>query len=153
MNYGRNAQFARTQGWDMHWGVNSPGDDLAKVQRDNQKFLVVPNIAATAYLPYGPGITAMAGVFGPALGYEISRNIRAARNPFASKPYAFVREPSVPVSQLRRIFGMRHRHEPQGDGHCPANPFPLFISPHTSSPSKHRSWAGGFGPPYIRSPC
>ncbi|WPN49700.1 outer membrane beta-barrel protein [Pseudomonas sp. P8_241] len=95
-NYGRNAQFARTQGWDMHWDVNSPGDDdLAKAQRDKQKFLAVPNIAATAYLPYGPGITAMAGVFGPALGYEIPPNIRAARNPFGSKSYAFVSEPGT----------------------------------------------------------
>jgi hypothetical protein len=95
-NYGRNAQFARTQGWDMHWDVNSPGDDdLAKAQRDKQKFLAVPNIAATAYLPYGPGITAMAGVFGPARGYEIPPNIRAARNPFGSKSYAFVSEPGT----------------------------------------------------------
>lgn len=96
MNYGRNAQFARTTGWDMHWDVNSPGDDnLAKAQRDKQKFLAIPNIAATAYLPYGPGITAMAGVFGPAMGYEIPPNIRAARNPFASKSYAFVSEPGT----------------------------------------------------------
>ncbi|WP_053160792.1 outer membrane beta-barrel protein [Pseudomonas sp. P1.8] len=95
-NYGRNAQFARTQGWDMHWDVNSPGDDdLAKAQRDKQNFLAVPNIAATAYLPYGPGITAMAGVFGPARGYEIPPNIRAARNPFGSKSYAFVSEPGT----------------------------------------------------------
>ncbi|MBK5344701.1 outer membrane beta-barrel protein [Pseudomonas sp. TH49] len=96
INYGRNAQFARTYGWDMHWDVNSPGDDdPAKAKRDKQKFLAVPNIAATAYLPYGPGITAMAGVFGPALGYEIPPNIRAARNPFASKTYAFVSEPGT----------------------------------------------------------
>jgi len=96
MNYGRNAQFARTTGWDMHWDVNAPGDNnLAKAQRDKQKFLAIPNIAATAYLPYGPGITAMAGVFGPALGYEIPPNIRAARNPFASKSYAFVSEPGT----------------------------------------------------------
>ncbi|EJM18393.1 Protein of unknown function (DUF1597) [Pseudomonas sp. GM21] len=96
MNYGRNAQFARTYGWDMHWDVNSPGDDdPAKAQRDKQKFLAIPNIAATAYLPYGPGITAMAGVFGPALGYEIPPNIRAARNAFASKTYAFVSEPGT----------------------------------------------------------
>jgi hypothetical protein len=37
----------------------------------------------------------MAGVFGPALGYEIPPNIRAARNPFASKTYAFVSEPGT----------------------------------------------------------
>ena len=101
MNYGRNAQFARTQGWDMHWDVNSPGDDdLAKAQRDKQKFLAIPNIAATAYLPYGPGVTAMAGVFGPAIGYEIPPNIRAARNPFASKTYAFVSEPGTVAGVL-----------------------------------------------------
>ena len=37
----------------------------------------------------------MAGVFGPALGYEIPPNIRQARNPFASKTYAFVSEPGT----------------------------------------------------------
>ncbi|RUT42326.1 hypothetical protein WG29040_01690 [Pseudomonas sp. PAMC 29040] len=96
MLYGRNAQFARTLGWDAHWDVNSPGDDdLAKAQRDKQKFLALPNLAATAYLPYGPGITAMAGLFGPALGYEIPPNLREARNQFASKTYAFVSEPGT----------------------------------------------------------
>ncbi|EJM23667.1 Protein of unknown function (DUF1597) [Pseudomonas sp. GM21] len=100
-NYGRNAQFARTYGWDMHWDVNSPGDDnLEKAKRDKQKFLAVPNIAATAYVPYGPGVTAMAGIFGPAIGYEIPPNIRAARNPFASKTYAFVSEPGTVAGVL-----------------------------------------------------
>ncbi len=89
-NYGRNAQNARTYGWDMHWGINSPGDnDADKARRDKQNFLAVPNIAATAYLPYAGGMTAIAGIFGPALGYEIPPNIRAARNPFASRAYAF----------------------------------------------------------------
>jgi len=33
--YGRNAQNARTYGWDMHWGVNSPDDDDPdKARRD-----------------------------------------------------------------------------------------------------------------------
>ncbi|HCS42772.1 MAG TPA: hypothetical protein DIW52_08095 [Pseudomonas sp.] len=96
MLYGRNAQFARTQGWDMHWDVNSPGDDdLAKAQRGKQKFLALPNLAATAYLPYGTGVTAMAGIFGPAMGYEIPPNLRAARNQFASKTYAFLSEPGT----------------------------------------------------------
>lgn len=86
--YGRNAQFARTHGWDMAWGINE--QDAAKAQRDEDQFLAVPNLAATAYLPYGPGFTVMAGVFGPAFGYEIPPNIRLARNPFASRTYAFV---------------------------------------------------------------
>ncbi|MDR0212322.1 MAG: porin [Pseudomonas putida] len=88
--YGRNAQNARTYGWDMHWGINSPGDDDPdKARRDKQNFLAVPNIAATAYLPYAGGMTMIAGIFGPALGYEIPPNVRAARNPFASRSYAF----------------------------------------------------------------
>ena len=89
--YGRNAQFSRAFGWDMHWGVNSPGDDdTEKARRDRQNFVSTPNLAATAYLPYGPGFTLMAGIFGPAFGYEIPPNIRLARNPFASRTYAFV---------------------------------------------------------------
>lgn len=94
--YGRNAQFARTFGWDMHWGANSPGDDDPdKARRDKEKFVATPNLFASVYLPYGPGISLMAGIFGPAVGYEIPPNIREARNPFASKTYAFVSEPST----------------------------------------------------------
>lgn len=89
--YGRNAQQARTYGWDMHWGINAPGDDDPdKARRDKQNFLAVPNMAATAYLPYAGGFTAMAGIFGSGLGYEIPPNVRAARNPFASRSYAFM---------------------------------------------------------------
>lgn len=96
--YGRNAQQARTYGWDMHWGINSPGDnDADKARRDKQNFLAVPNIAATAYLPYAGGFTAIAGIFGSGLGYEIPPNVRAARNPFASRSYAFMTQ-SGPVS-------------------------------------------------------
>jgi hypothetical protein len=91
--YGRNAQQARTYGWDMHWGINSPGDDDPnKARRDKQNFLAVPNIAATAYLPYAGGFTAIAGIFGSGLGYEIPPNLRTARNPFASRSYAFTTE-------------------------------------------------------------
>ncbi|MCY1287851.1 putative beta-barrel porin [compost metagenome] len=97
-NYGRNAQFARTYGWDMAWDMNE--QDNAKAQRDKDRFLAVPNFAATAYLPYGPGFSLMAGVFGPAIGYEIPPNIRAARNPFASKTYAFVSEPGTVAGVL-----------------------------------------------------
>jgi opacity protein-like surface antigen len=95
-NYGRNAQYARTYGWDMHWNVNQPGDnDTDKARRDKQKFLAIPNIAGLAYLPIGTGLNVMAGVFGPAIGYEIPPNIRASRNAFASKTYAFVTEPGT----------------------------------------------------------
>lgn len=91
--YGRNAQQARTYGWDMHWGINSPGDnDANKARRDKQNFLAVPNLAATAYLPYAGGFSAIAGIFGSGLGYEIPPNIRAARNPFASRSYIFTTE-------------------------------------------------------------
>jgi hypothetical protein len=91
--YGRNAQQARTYGWDMHLGINSPGDDNPdKARRDKQYFLAIPNFAGTAYLPYAGGFTVMAGVFGSGLGYEIPPNIRAARNPFASRSYAFMTE-------------------------------------------------------------
>jgi hypothetical protein len=96
MLYGRNAQFARTTGWDQHWGINSPGDDDAdSAKRHSQNFLAVPNIFATAYLPYGPGVTLWAGIFGPALGYEIPPNARDSRNTFASKTYAFISEPGT----------------------------------------------------------
>lgn len=95
-NYGRNAQFARTFGWDMHWDVNSPGDNNTdKARRDKQRFLALPNVAAMAYLPFGTGINIMGGVFGPAIGYEIPPNVRASRNTFASKTYAFVTEPGT----------------------------------------------------------
>lgn len=91
--YGRNAQNARTVGWDANWAINQPGaSDPAKAARDKQLFLAVPNLAATAYVPYGPGINVMAGVFGLALGYEIPPNVRNARNKFASKSYAFMTE-------------------------------------------------------------
>lgn len=94
--YGRNAQFARTSGWDAHWGANHPGDsDPARAARDRERFLALPNFAATAYLPYGPGITLMGGIFGPALGYEIPPNVRLSRNTFATKTYAFVTEPGT----------------------------------------------------------
>lgn len=86
--YGRNAQFSRTYGWDMGWDMNE--EDNAKAKRDRLSFMSVPNLAATAYLPYGPGFTIMAGVFGPIIGYEIPPNIRLAPNPFASRTYAFV---------------------------------------------------------------
>lgn len=99
--YGRNAEFARTYGWDMHWGVNSPGDDdPERARRDKQRFVATPNLFAAVYLPYGTGISLMAGIFGPALGYEIPPNIREARNPFASKTYAFVSEPSTVAGVL-----------------------------------------------------
>lgn len=96
MLYGRNAQFARTAGWDEHWGINSPGDDDAEsAKRHSQNFLAIPNIFATMYLPYGPGVTLWAGIFGPALGYEIPPNVRDSRNAFASKTYAFLSEPGT----------------------------------------------------------
>jgi hypothetical protein len=96
MLYGRNAQFARTPGWDEHWGINSPGDDDSdSAKRHRQNFLAVPNIFATAYLPYGPGITLWSGIFGPALGYEIPPNVRDSRNTFATKSYAFLTEPGT----------------------------------------------------------
>ncbi|WP_371228845.1 outer membrane beta-barrel protein [Pseudomonas sp. QE6] len=94
--YGRNGQFARTFGWDMHWPANSPGDDdPQRARRDKEKFVATPNLFASVYLPYGPGFSLIAGIFGPATGYEIPPNIREARNPFASKTYAFVSEAST----------------------------------------------------------
>jgi hypothetical protein len=105
--YGRNAQFARTFGWDMHWPANSPGDDDAdRAKRNKEKFVATPNLFASVYLPYGPGVSLIAGIFGPALGYEIPPNIREARNPFASKTYAFVSEPSTVAGVLAstRLF-------------------------------------------------
>ncbi|UVL43216.1 porin [Pseudomonas sp. B21-040] len=94
--YGRNGQFARTFGWDMHWDANSPGDDDPdSAKRHKQKFVATPNLFASMYMPYGPGVSVIAGIFGPAIGYEIPPNIREARNPFASKTYAFVTEPST----------------------------------------------------------
>ncbi|MHC6225562.1 outer membrane beta-barrel protein [Pseudomonas sp. X10] len=107
--YGRNAQFARTYGWDMAWGINE--QDNGKAQRDKANFLAVPNLAATAYLPYGPGFTIMAGVFGPAQGYEIPPNIRLARNPFASRTYAFISNLAT-VSGV--MVGSRLVDSPQG---------------------------------------
>lgn len=96
--YGRNAQFARTFGWDMHWDINDPGDDdPAKASRDRQNFLAVPNVLATAYLPWGPGVTVWGGIFGPATGNEIPPNLRKSQNLFVSKTYAFLSEPG-PVS-------------------------------------------------------
>lgn len=97
-NYGRNAQFARTYGWDQSLHMNQ--QDNLRAQRDKDYFLAVPNAALTLYLPYGPGVSFMAGVFGPAMGYEIPPNIRLARNPFASKTYAFVSEPGTVAGVL-----------------------------------------------------
>lgn len=97
-NYGRNAQFARTFGWDMGWDMNE--QNAGKAQRDKDRYLAIPNMAATAYLPYGPGFTLITGVFGSGIGYEIPPNVRAARNPFASKPYAFVSGPGTVVGAL-----------------------------------------------------
>ncbi|MCF5725682.1 outer membrane beta-barrel protein [Pseudomonas syringae] len=91
--YGRNAEPARTYGWDMHWGVNSPGDDdPEKAKKNKQLFLAAPNFALQGYIPYGNGINIMAGIFGAGLGYEIPPNVRASRNMFASKTYAFSTE-------------------------------------------------------------
>lgn len=98
LNYGRNAQFARTYGWDMALDMNEQVN--AKAQHDKDFFLAIPNAAATVYVPYGPGISLMAGVFGLAMGYEIPPNVRFARNPFASKTYAFVSEPSTGAGVL-----------------------------------------------------
>ena len=108
-NYGRNAQFARTFGWDMGWGMNEK--DAAKAQHDKDRFLAVPNLAATAYVPYGPGFTMIAGVFGSGIGYEIPPNIRAARNPLVSKPYAFIAGPGTVVGAL---FGTRLMNNEHG---------------------------------------
>lgn len=94
--YGRDGQFARTTGWDEHWGVNEPGaSDPAKAQRRRQNFYAFPDLFGTAYLPVGTGISVMAGIFGPGVGYEIPPNIRIARNAFATKTYAFVTEPAT----------------------------------------------------------
>lgn len=98
LNYGRNAQFARTYGWDQTLHMNE--QDNLRAQHDKDYFLAVPNGAVTLYLPYGPGISFMAGVFGLAMGYEIPPNVRFARNPFASKTYAFVSEPSTGAGVL-----------------------------------------------------
>lgn len=98
LNYGRNAQFARTYGWDQTLHMNE--QDNLRAQHDKDYFLAVPNGAATLYLPYGPGISFMAGVFGLAMGYEIPPNVRFARNPFASKTYAFISEPSTGAGVL-----------------------------------------------------
>jgi hypothetical protein len=96
MLYGRDGQFARTTGWDEHWGVNEPGaTNAAKAQRRRQNFYAFPDLFATAYLPYGTGVSIMAGIFGPGIGYEIPPNIRIARNAFATKTYAFVTEPGT----------------------------------------------------------
>ncbi|KAF0254594.1 outer membrane beta-barrel protein [Pseudomonas putida] len=87
--YGRNAQYAGTYGWDMGWGMNQ--SDSIKAREDKDLFFVIPNFAATAYLPVGEaGINVMAGIFGSGLGNEIPTNLRAARNTFASKSYAFM---------------------------------------------------------------
>ncbi|MDU9392875.1 outer membrane beta-barrel protein [Pseudomonas sp. zfem002] len=89
--YGRNAQNARTYGWDMGWGMNQ--SDSNKAREDKDLFLAVPNFAATAYLPVAEaGVNVMAGIFGSAFGYEIPPNIRSARNAFASKTYAYMAE-------------------------------------------------------------
>lgn len=94
--YGRDGQFARTTGWDEHWEVNEPGaSDSAKAQRSRQNFYAFPDLFGTAYLPVGTGISVMAGIFGPGVGYEIPPNIRIARNAFATKTYAFVTEPAT----------------------------------------------------------
>ena len=94
--YGRDGQFARTAGWDEHWGINEPGaSDAESAKRRRQKFYAFPDLFATAYLPYGTGISVMAGIFGPGIGYEIPPNIRVARNAFATKTYAFVTEPGT----------------------------------------------------------
>jgi hypothetical protein len=98
LNYGRNSQFARTYGWDMALDMNEQIN--SKAQRDKDYFLSIPNSAVEMYVPYGPGVSFMAGVFGPAMGYEIPPNVRFARNPFASKTYAFVSEPGTVAGVL-----------------------------------------------------
>lgn len=108
-NYGRNAQFARTFGWDMGWDMNE--QDAAKAARDHKRFLAIPNIAATAYVPWATGFTVMAGVFGSSIGYEIPPNVRAARNPLPSKPYAFVSGPGTVAGAL---FGTRLMNNDSG---------------------------------------
>lgn len=94
--YGRDGQFSRTAGWDEHWGVNEPGaTDADYARRHRQKFYSFPDLFGTAYLPVGTGISVMAGIFGPGIGYEIPPNIRMARNAFATKTYAFVSQPAT----------------------------------------------------------
>lgn len=94
--YGRDGQFSRTTGWDQHWNVNEPGaTDAGYAQRHRQKFYSFPDLFGTAYIPVGTGISVMAGIFGPGIGYEIPPNIRLARNAFATKSYAFVSEPAT----------------------------------------------------------
>jgi hypothetical protein len=94
--YGRDGQFSRTVGWDEHWGVNEPGaTDADYSRRNRQKYYSFPDLFGTAYLPVGTGISVMAGIFGPGIGYEIPPNIRLARNAFATKTYAFVSEPAT----------------------------------------------------------
>jgi len=94
--YGRNAQFPRTFGWDAHWEINEPGaTDSEYSKRHRQNYLAVQNLFATAYLPYATGITLWAGIFGPAIGYEIGPNLREARNNFTTKTYAFISEPNT----------------------------------------------------------
>jgi opacity protein-like surface antigen len=108
-NYGRNAQFARTYGWDMGWNTNE--QDAGKAARDKKRFLAIPNIAATGYVPWGTGFTVMAGVFGSSIGYEIPPNVRAARNPLPSKPYSFVSGPGTVAGAL---FGTRLMNNDNG---------------------------------------
>ncbi|MDU9393248.1 outer membrane beta-barrel protein [Pseudomonas sp. zfem002] len=109
VNYGRNAQFARTFGWDMAWDMNE--QDSARATRDKSRFLAVPNLAATAYVPYGPGFNFMAGVFGIGMGLEIPPNFRQSRNAFVSKTYAFVSEPGTATGVL---VGTRLLDNPAG---------------------------------------
>jgi hypothetical protein len=110
--YGRDGQFARTTGWDEHWGINEPGaSDPDRAKRRRQKFYAFPDLFTTAYLPYGTGVSIMAGIFGPGIGYEIPPNIRVARNAFATKTYAFVTEPGT-VSGV--VLGTRLLDTPSG---------------------------------------
>ena len=94
--YGRNPQFGRTFGWDMNWGPNAANDkDLEKTTRDKKNYLAMTNMFGQVYVPYGPGFNVIAGVFGTAIGYEIPPNVRASRNQFATKTYAFASDPGT----------------------------------------------------------
>jgi len=92
--YGRDGQPMQTYGWDDDLNINSPGNDTpATAATTRQNFLIQPQAYLQAYMPWGLGMSMIAGNWMSPVGYEIGFHPQPGPNIFYSHTYAFAAAP------------------------------------------------------------
>src|SRR3569833_891190 len=92
--YGRDGQPMQTYGWDDDLNINSPCNDTpATAATTRQNFLIQPQAYLQAYMPWGRGMSMIAGNWMAPVGYEIGFHPQPGPNIFYSHTYAFAAAP------------------------------------------------------------